>query len=114
MELCDKTPESYALSTDHHVACHLHSEHDDQGDLNAVSSSGDVANGQSISAGEGVTNCEQSSILLKANYADRFPAVARTDVSLFLFRLMPGDISDILLYQGADPDTVAEFEESWV
>ncbi|MWV38469.1 ABC transporter permease [Natrialba sp. INN-245] len=31
----------------------------------------------------------------------------------FLFRLMPGDVSDILLYQGADPDTVAEFEESW-
>ncbi|MWV38470.1 ABC transporter ATP-binding protein [Natrialba sp. INN-245] len=50
MEICDKTPESYSLSTDHHVACHLHSEHED---LNAVSSNGDVANGQSISAGEG-------------------------------------------------------------
>jgi len=31
----------------------------------------------------------------------------------FLFRLMPGDFVDLMMYQGADPDTIAEFEERW-
>ncbi|RQG95057.1 ABC transporter permease [Natrarchaeobius oligotrophus] len=31
----------------------------------------------------------------------------------FLFRLMPGDFTQIMLFQGADPETVAQFEEEW-
>lgn len=31
----------------------------------------------------------------------------------FFFRLMPGDISDQLIFSGADPETVRQFEEQW-
>jgi peptide/nickel transport system permease protein len=31
----------------------------------------------------------------------------------FLFRLMPGSYTDIMIYRGASPDTVAAFRETW-
>ena len=31
----------------------------------------------------------------------------------FFFRLMPGDFTDVMLAQGADPESVAAFEEKW-
>lgn len=31
----------------------------------------------------------------------------------FLFRLMPGDYTDIMIYRGASPETIAAFKDSW-
>jgi peptide/nickel transport system permease protein len=31
----------------------------------------------------------------------------------FLFKLMPGSFSDVMMYRGASPEMVAEFEEKW-
>lgn len=31
----------------------------------------------------------------------------------FLFRLMPGDVTQLMLYQGASPETVAAFKAKW-
>lgn len=31
----------------------------------------------------------------------------------FLFRLLPGDFTSIMMYRGAGPETIAQFEEDW-